>query len=326
MENKEFKLNSGDPISIVLTNYNRKNFIGELLDSIIGQTYKKWELIIMDDCSTDGSAEIIQNFVDNNKEKKIIFVRNEKNIGLMKNFEKGLRFATGEYIAVCDSDDIWLPGKLEKELQLLKSGNFGMVYSDLTVVDENLKIIKKSFLKSYLSVFSNPKDDSFDELIDDNHITAPTILFKAELKHKLVPFSKYVMQDYWIAIISSIFSSIGYLDEPTVLYRQHPENMIGAGRFSVSGLILGRNKIFLENHLKMKKNGLLFLDDLSGVEGISSQFREKINGKIKKTTILVDYLSQLKENKGSFWKYILEFWKLKAYREILQAVYFKFFS
>ena len=76
----------------------------------------------------------------------------------------------------------------------------------------------------------------------------------------------------------------------------------------------------------MKKNGLLFLDDLSRVEDINGSSMGKIQEKSEKLKLLVDYLSQLKENKRSFWKYILEFWKLKAYREILQVIYFKLFS
>jgi glycosyltransferase involved in cell wall biosynthesis len=325
MENKESE-NNKNLISIVLPYYNRKNFIIEQLQSILAQTYKNWELILVDDCSTDGSDEIIRKFIEENKDRKIIYKKNERNLGLMKNFEKGLGYVSGEYAAVCDSDDVWFPSKLEKELRFLKKGNFGMVYSDLVVVDENLKIIKKSFIKNFLSVFSNQEDDSFSELIDDNHITAPTILFKSELKHKLIPFSEYVMQDYWIAMICSIFSSIGYLNEPTVYYRQHLENMVGANQFSVSGLLMGSEKILLEKHLNMKKGYLLFLNDLSEVEGISEKFMKIIDQKIKKVTVLVDCLTQLTEKKEISRRYISKLWSLSAFREIMQVLYFRFFS
>ena len=323
MENKEYNSDEENLISIVLPYYNRKEFIIDQLNSILVQTYENWELIIVDDCSTDGSEEIIQKFIGENKNRRITYKKNERNLGLMKNFEKGLNYTSGEYIAVCDSDDVWFPDKLEKELERLKKGNFGMVYSDLVVVDKDLKVMKQSFIKSCLSFFSNQRDDSFDELINDNHITAPTILFMAELKQKLIPFSQYVMQDYWIAIVSSIFSSIGYLNKPTVFYRQHSENMIGASQFSASGLILGRKKISLENHLKIKKNSLLFLNDLSSVKGINGEIKNKINKKIKKTKILTDYLSKLKVNKTRFLKCILDCWKLSAYREIIQIIYFR---
>lgn len=325
MENKEFNQEDRDLISIVLTNYNRENFILEQLDSIIAQTYRNWELIIVDDCSTDDSRELIGKFIKDNKNKKIIFLKNEKNLGVAKNFEKGLRFTTGEYIAVCDSDDVWFRNKLEKELKFMKSGNYGMVYSDLMVVDANLKVIKKSFIRDCLSFFGNRKNDSFDELINDNHIAGPTILFDAKLKKKLIPFSEYAIQDSWITIIYSIFSTIGYLDEPTVLYRQHSGNMVGASKLSMYSLIFHKKNDFLEKHLQLKRNGLAYLIDIGNVKGIKDRHRKTIMDKIDKTKILVECLTRFRNNNYKCLACLGALWKQKAYREILQVIYFRFF-
>jgi glycosyltransferase involved in cell wall biosynthesis len=325
MENKEFNQENRDLISVVLTSYNREHFILEQLDSIIAQTYGNWELIIVDDCSTDESKEIIQEFIKKNSDKKITFIKNEKNIGVAKNFEKGLQIASGEYVAVCDSDDVWLDDKLEKELRFLKSGNFGMVYSDLVVVDENLKVIKKSFIQSCLSYFCSQKHDSFDELINDNHIVGPTILFDAKLKQKIIPFSEHAIQDFWITIVCSLFSTIGFLDEPTVLYRQHSGNMVGASKLSIYSLIFHKNNDFLEKHLQLKRNGLDFLLHLSSVEGIKDKYKKIITDKIDKTRILVECLAQYKNNNYKCLAHLGALRKREAYREILQVLYFKFF-
>jgi glycosyltransferase involved in cell wall biosynthesis len=324
MENKVFKPVQEDLISIVLTYFNRKKFIIDQLKSIISQTYKNWELIIIDDYSTDGSEEIIQKFIKDNSDRKITYIKNKTNLGLAKNFEKGLGFTAGRYVAVCDSDDVWFRDKLEKELKILKSGNFGMVYSDLVVVDENLKTIKKSFIKNCLSFFSNQKNDTFWELIDDNHITAPTILFRAELKDKLIPFSKYGLQDYWIAILASMCIKIGFLSQPTVYYRQHLGNMVGASRLSVSKLIFGDKNDFLDRHLQMKKDSLLFLYDLGNVQWIKDKYKNAISKKIGKTNILVECLSQIKNNDLKIWENLKALFRLKAYREIIQIIYFRF--
>lgn len=325
MENKVFDSVKKDLVSIVLTNFNKEKFVLKQLVSIVSQTYRNWELIISDDCSMDGSRDIIRRFIDNNRDKNIVFLENEENLGVAKNFEKGLRFATGEYIAVCDADDVWLSNKLEKELQFLKKGNYGMVYSDLTVVDENLEIIEKSFMQKGLSLFCHQKDESFYELINNNHIPGPTILFRSELKDKLIPFSKHAIQDHWIAIIFSIFSTIGYLDIPTVLYRQHSGNMVGARALSPIRLILKRDKIFLDKHLNLKKNSLLFMNDLSSVEGINEKIMKAINEKIEKTKLLVDCLSDMREEKIRFQIRLYDLWKLGAFNEIFQVIYFNFF-
>lgn len=322
MENKEYKSNEEEFISIVLTYFNRRKFIIDQLNSLISQTYKNWELIIVDDCSTDDSENIIQNFINKHSDRKIIFIKNEKNLGVAKAFENGLRLASGQYVAVCDSDDVWFADKLEKELRFLKSGNYGMVYSDLVVVDENLKIIKKSFIKNCLYFFINQRDDTFFEIINDNHIAGPTILFKAELKDKLIPFSKYSIQDHWIAILISIFSKIGFLNQPTVYYRQHSGSMVGSSKLSVFKLILGNNNDFLKKHLQIKKNSLLYLNDLRNVKWINDEYRKVIDKKIKKTSILLEYFAQFKNNNSKSIAYLKTLWKLKAYREIIQIVYF----
>ena len=325
MENKEYNSIKKNLVSIVLTNFNKEKFILEQLNSIVAQTYHNWELIIADDCSTDGSKEIIRRFIEDNRDRKIIFLENEENLGVAKNFEKGLGFATGEYVAVCDADDVWLQDKLEKELQFLKKGNYGMVYSDMTVVDESLRIIEKSFMQKGLSHFCRQKDESFYELINNNHIPGPTILFRAELKNRLIPFSKHAIQDHWIAIIFSIFYTIGYLDVSIVLYRQHSGNMVSARTFSPIRLILKKDKIFLDKHLNLKKKSLLFLTDLSNIKGTDNKIMKAINKKIEKTKMLVDCLSDLKEGKSNFWIRLFDLWKLGAFKEIFQVIYFKLF-
>lgn len=327
MENNDYNSSTDREsfISIVMPNYNRQKYIGEQLSSLIAQTHQNWELIIVDDCSTDGSQKVIREFIENNKNRKIIFIQNEGTLGVAKNFEKGLRLATGEYIAVCDSDDVWFSDKLEKELRFLKSGGYGMAYSDLVVVDEKLKIIRKSFVKNFLSPFCNQKDNSFDELLHDNHVTAPTVMFSADLKDKLIPFSQYGMQDYWTALIFSMFSSIGYLNEQTMYYRQHSENVVGAKKFSFSSLVFRRNKNFLKNHTVLKKNSLLFFRDLLDVEGMKKEHTQKISRKIEKLQPLVECLSDLENKKGIFWKCFWKLRKLKARRELLQIMYFKIF-
>ena len=323
MENKGFKTREKDLVSIVLTYFNLKDYVFGQLESILSQSYKNWELIIMDDCSTDGSEEMLKEWIGKNQDQKIKYIRNEKNLGLAKNFEKGLQFSSGEFVAVCDADDVWFPRKLEKQVNFLKNNNFNLVYSDLAVVDENLKTIKKSFIKSGLSFFSNQKNDYFEELINDNHITAPTILFKAELIEKIVPFSSHGLQDHWIAILASIDGKIGYLDQPTVYYRQHGSNMVGAEKFSISSLIFRKNKNFLEKHLELKENSLAYLADLRNVPWIGEKYKKIIDRKIEKMKNLAGCLEQFKSNDYKCRRCLKILWKLGGYREMMQIIYFR---
>ena len=90
-------------ISIAMTTYNGEKYLREQLDSILNQTYKDFELIICDDCSTDSTVQIIKSYID----PRIKLFINEKNLGFKKNFEKAIKLCTGEYIALSDQDDIW---------------------------------------------------------------------------------------------------------------------------------------------------------------------------------------------------------------------------
>lgn len=114
-------------VSIIMPNYNCEKFLPETLDSVIGQTYANWELLIVDDCSTDNSIAVIQSYCDADERIKL-FV-NEKNSGAAASRNWALREATGKWIAFLDSDDIWLPCKLEKQLAFMVENGYKFSYT-----------------------------------------------------------------------------------------------------------------------------------------------------------------------------------------------------
>lgn len=128
-------------VSIIMPSYNSKNFIGAAIESVIRQSYQNWELIIVDDCSTDGSIDVINEYKKNDGRIKYYFL--EKNSGAAVARNKAIEKATGKYIAFLDSDDLWFPEKLMKQIY---------------------------FMKSKDCVFSCTKYDKIDELGDDLNI------------------------------------------------------------------------------------------------------------------------------------------------------------
>ena len=107
-------------VSIIMPSYNTASFIGESIESVLNQTYKNWELIIVDDCSNDNTEEIVQSF--NNS--KIRFYKNVENLGAAYSRNFALKQADGEWIAFLDSDDLWKPEKLEKQISFMKDNNY----------------------------------------------------------------------------------------------------------------------------------------------------------------------------------------------------------
>ena len=119
-------------VSVIMPSWNTAKFIGESIQSVINQTYQHWELIIVDDCSTDNTDEIVASFGDS----RIRYLKNDENCGAALTRNRALREAKGEWIAFLDSDDLWNPEKLEKQLFFMNQNEFVFSYHDYEKIDE----------------------------------------------------------------------------------------------------------------------------------------------------------------------------------------------
>lgn len=121
-------------VSIIMPNYNCEKYLGETIESVINQTYKNWELIIVDDCSTDNSIQVINTYMENDNRIKL-FV-NEQNSGAAASRNWALREATGKWIAFLDSDDLWLPEKLEKQVTFMVDNGYAFSFTKYRQINE----------------------------------------------------------------------------------------------------------------------------------------------------------------------------------------------
>lgn len=121
-------------VSIIMPSYNTGRFISETIDSVLAQTYENWELIIVDDCSTDNTDEVVQKYLSDHRVK---YLKNEKNSGAAASRNRALREAEGKWIAFLDSDDLWSPNKLDKQLAFMKDRNCCFSYTNYIEIDES---------------------------------------------------------------------------------------------------------------------------------------------------------------------------------------------
>lgn len=124
-------------VSIIMPSYNTGRFIAESIESVLAQTYTNWELIVVDDCSTDDTDSVVTRFNDN----RIRYFKNEKNSGAAVSRNKALREAKGEWIAFLDSDDLWLPNKVEKQLKFMLDNGYKFSGTGRTQISEDGKPI-----------------------------------------------------------------------------------------------------------------------------------------------------------------------------------------
>lgn len=221
-----------DKIAICLATYNGQEYLESQIQSIINQDYEDWHLYIRDDGSKDLTVSIINKYQASFPNK----ITNLSNISgggsSKKNFLTILNWVREnvdpDYIMLCDQDDYWLPQKITMSLNRISSINKpALVHTDLKVVDKSLRVINNSFEK-YSKLNSTYK--SIQKLVIQNNVTGCTMMWNRKL-NKLLTFDndeRIIMHDWWIALVAAIFGKIIYVEEPTILYRQHGSNVVGA--------------------------------------------------------------------------------------------------
>lgn len=120
-------------VSIIMPSYNTAKFISETIESVLAQTYPNWELIIVDDCSTDDTDAVVCPYL---VDDRIRYIKNEKNSGAAVSRNRALREAKGKWVAFLDSDDLWVPEKLEKQISFMKKNDYHFSYTNYIEIDE----------------------------------------------------------------------------------------------------------------------------------------------------------------------------------------------
>ena len=222
-----------DLVNILLTTYNGEHFLSEQIDSILKQTHSNIKILARDDGSTDNTVKILNEYQDKYPDKFQIIPTSSKNAGAAMNFFTLISYADAPYIMFCDQDDYWLPEKISKSLFELKEmeSEFGkqmplLVHTNLKVVDQNLRLIHPSFWE-YSGI--KPENTRLNRLLVQNVITGCTVIFNRCLANlcQTIP-DNLLMHDWWLGLITSAIGEIRHIEEPTVFYRQHYKNAVGA--------------------------------------------------------------------------------------------------
>lgn len=218
-------------VNILLSTYNGEQFLAEQIRSIQAQTFTDWTLLIRDDGSTDKTREVIEDFVE--RDNRIYFINPEshENFGVIKNFYTLLKHDKADYYFFSDQDDIWLPDKLAitlNEAQKYDVTKPLMVYTDLKVVNEDLKVLSESMIRTQ-SAHANTR---LVEELTENTVTGGTALINHALASTWQSLDNIIMHDWYLALLAAALGQLVYIDQPTELYRQHDNNVLGARTLS----------------------------------------------------------------------------------------------
>lgn len=224
-------------VSIIMPNYNGGKYLTDTIKSVLAQTYQNWELIFVDDCSTDNSLEIVNSFGD----KRIRILQNEKNSGAAVSRNYAIREAQGKWIAFLDSDDLWAPEKLEKQIEFMVVNNYSFTYTYYRVCNmgEWEKFIRIS-----------PKKVTRRKLYNYCYFSTITVIYDQDVVGKVqIPDIK--KRNDWALWLCALKKCDAYL-YPEVLsyYIRHTESISTASKkvlikyhYMLFNKILGHNKI-----------------------------------------------------------------------------------
>lgn len=221
-------------VDIVLSTYNGQQYLQELLESIAGQSYPNWRLLVRDDGSRDQTIGILQRHRDTFQGKITIIDEPGGNLGVVQSYSALLGRSDAEYIMFSDQDDVWLPEKIAVTFEEMRRveqraapGTPVLVHTDATVVNAGLAPISPS-LWNYQKC--DPESGAaLKRLLLQNVATGCTVMINRALRDRGVPIPAGVMMhDWWLTLVASAFGRIGHVPKPTLLYRQHGRNESGA--------------------------------------------------------------------------------------------------
>lgn len=257
-------------VDILMSSYNGSQFIEEQLCSLLNQSHKGINIIIRDDGSSDETRNIILNYVAKFP-GKIKYFEDKENLGSSKSFLRLLDFSRAGYFMFSDQDDVWCHDKVEKSLEKMKEIEMSyvkdkpiLIFTDLKVVDVHLNVLSAS-------LWETQKLDPnialhWKKLLAQNVVTGCTMMLNKCIKKYIKPEMKFkIHHDQLLAVLASKHGKVSWIDTPTMLYRQHQANVLGALR--VDGSYLMKKILNLKRNIKFFVNASRYFDnDVSVLE------------------------------------------------------------
>jgi len=204
-------------VSIIVTTYNRTKFLAETLDSILSQTFTNFEVIVVDNMSTDGTKECFDSPVD----RRIKYFRNANKGVIAVNRNFGIRKARGEYIAFCDDDDIWLPEKLDRQVRLLEQHpNVALCYTHASSFSGDTVLAARVSRR-------NPHNTNYSQLLRGGFFPHSSVLIRSSVFQEigLLTENPLLREDYELWLRVSKLCRLIAINESLIRYRVHPSNV-----------------------------------------------------------------------------------------------------
>jgi glycosyltransferase involved in cell wall biosynthesis len=268
-------------VSVICTCFNHERYVIESVQSVLGQTYKNFELILVDDGSTDKSADVIEHFLKQHSE--ITFIRLEKNGGICKAFNTAFKICTGDFIIDLAADDIFLPERLEAGVKTFNmlDDTYGVIFADAEWIDaqgNRLYLHSEKFPHNTI-----PQGNIYQDLIERYFICSPTMMFRRNVIQRLEGYDEkltYEDFDFWIRS-SRTFNY--YYQNDVVVKKRKLKNSLSQSQFKIL------NKHNYSTYLVCCK-----IRDLNRTKAEKQAFNRRIQYEIRQCIRTLDFTLALK--------------------------------
>ena len=239
-------------ISIAMATYNGEKYIKEQIDSILNQTIQDFELVVCDDCSSDSTIDILKEY--SKRDERITAYENEKQLGFLKNFEKAVSLCKGEYIALSDQDDIWMPDHLELLHKAIKGKS--MSCGNALLVDSNALSMGMTYWEqvAFESIPSSNLGKAMSILLFRNPFQGAAMMINRDLLKYALPIPEFVyFHDTWFAALACFCDGIACVKTPILKYRRVNESVTGSRKDKIPRYTQYRRHLIPNQKLKTIK-------------------------------------------------------------------------
>lgn len=292
-------------ISIALCTFNGARYLQEQLDSILAQKRLPDELVVGDDCSTDETSEILNNFAA----KSPFTVKaqiNERNLGVVENFQRTIERCSGDIIFLSDQDDVWDRNKIyDIAGEFEANERTDLIFSDAELVDERLAPLnKRLWTQTFPEEIRASGQPLLEILLHKNVVTGATAAFRSRLCRLFLPIPNRVpnlLHDDWIALTAALFSEIRFIEKPLIKYRQHSGQQIGAaddfGQRSAGSHRYSAFSSAIKNVCDQKKRNIFLEEKLAEFDQLNKNFDHIEKTLRQSRRVLTENLSHLQKRR-----------------------------
>jgi len=252
MSSRRFARGSAPDVSVALCTFNGAAYLAAQLESIANQTLLPKEIVISDDGSTDETLEVVARVLPAQRLVEsgitLTLLGRSTPLGVTKNFEAAISACSGEFIALCDQDDIWSPDKLARLRQAIDVPGVLLVHSDARMVDALGRPLRHALFETLGARTTELRREqgprALEVLLRRNLVTGATAMVRRSLVSAAQPFPESWVHDHWLAIVAALTGRIVLVPDKLVDYRQHGANQIGATKLTAGGAIdlLGQSR------------------------------------------------------------------------------------